>query len=113
MSAIKCPKCGNFAVETITKYGIRNTCEPCGLWSWDNKPLVDKATHEARKKAHTVFDSLWKNKHISRSKAYKLLSEKMKLTPIECHISLFNVEQCSLAMKASRNIFLELKGNKS
>lgn len=44
---VMCPICGSPAEERMTKYGIRSSC--CGLWSWDRDPLVDKATHEARK----------------------------------------------------------------
>ena len=66
-----CPKCGNLAWETGTKYGIRAEC--CGMWSWHRAPLADAATHELRKKirplmielegtipAHTVIDEMMK-----------------------------------------------------
>lgn len=42
-----CPSCGQPAKERMTRYGVRHDC--CGLWSWGGKPLVDAATHAARR----------------------------------------------------------------
>jgi hypothetical protein len=53
---VQCPKCGRMAVESTTKYGIRSSC--CDLWSWDRDPLVDKATHEARKELGVLLRDL-------------------------------------------------------
>ena len=51
-----CPKCGQFAWETVTKYGIRAEC--CGLWSWSRAPLADAATHKLRAKVHSMMTDL-------------------------------------------------------
>ncbi len=51
-----CPKCGQLAWETGTKYGIRAEC--CGLWSWNRAPLADAATHELRQQVNAMIGDL-------------------------------------------------------
>lgn len=53
---VKCPRCGQLAVERRTRYGIRSEC--CGLHSWDRSPLVDQTTHDARKKLNALAHDL-------------------------------------------------------
>lgn len=65
-------------------------------------PLGTLANNELRKwrhKTHIVFDTMWKNNKMKRNDAYKWLAEKMSLTKDECHIALFEVEQCKQAIK--------------
>lgn len=83
---VTCPKCGALARETQTRFGIRSSC--CGLWSWERYPLVDAATHEARKKAHEAFDTLWKGpkRVMNRWKAYRLLAREMGMREADCHM---------------------------
>lgn len=58
--------------------------------------LAKKETREARKKAHYLFDDLWKLKLISSRKiAYKKLSEYLGITKNECHIGCFDVDTCN------------------
>ena len=83
-NAIKCPICKKDAYYLGTRNGQRNDC--CGLWSWDDAPLVDADTHEARIKAHEAFDFLWENKHMTRERAYRWLAETMGLSKDDCHI---------------------------
>ena len=80
-----CPKCGEVAKKTNTKYGRRDDC--CGLWSWDSKPLTDRATHEARKNAHAALDAVWKKGTCSRTEAYRRLSEFLGIALDECHMA--------------------------
>ena len=82
-----CPTCGQPAQATTTRFGVRHDC--CDLWSWDGKPLVDRATHNARIAAHNAFDPLWKGayRQISRGTAYKLLRAELGLTKAECHMA--------------------------
>ena len=85
-----CPKCGNLAWETGTKYGIRSEC--CGMWSWHRAPLADAATHELRKKigplmielegtipAHTVIGEMMKRAGLSGVQQSKI-SEMNEVT---------------------------------
>ena len=51
-----CPKCGQLAWETGTKWGIRAEC--CGLWSWNRAPLADAATHKLRAQVHSMMTDL-------------------------------------------------------
>lgn len=80
-----CPLCDKPARVTATKYGPRAEC--CGLHSWDLKPLVSPATHDARKSAHAAFDLIWRGGKLSRGEAYRRLAQAMQLTSVECHIS--------------------------
>lgn len=83
-----CPICGQFATAEKTKYGIRHEC--CGLHSWGGKPLVDQATHDARRLAHVAFDPLWKEGVMPRKKAYKALAAELGIPRKECHIALMD-----------------------
>jgi len=88
LDAPVCPRCGNPAKTTETKYGTRHDC--CGLHSWRGKPLETQATHDARKRAHAAFDPLWKHGPLSRGRAYHLLARKLGLSAADCHISLMD-----------------------
>lgn len=87
-----CPRCGYEAREEQTQYGPRTYC--CGLWSWDRHPLVDRATHKARREAHAAFDPLWKDTKtyhgMSRRIAYRMLIDALGITPEECHMKLMS-----------------------
>jgi hypothetical protein len=54
-----------------------------------------KSLQKARNAAHTSFDTLWKEKHISRTKAYKWLQEVMGLRPEDAHMYQMTEEQCA------------------
>ena len=77
------PKCSSYV-------GVhKKNDEPLGR-------LADFQLREWKKKAHDIFDSLWKGeaRRMSRKQAYKLMQELMDLDEDWCHIGLFNVEQC-------------------
>jgi len=105
MGKIKCPVCLGRPRSTVTKYGTRNDC--CNLWSWGNAPLVDALTHGARKKAHTAFDPLWKDRIFTRGEAYMLLSEYLSLSSKECHMKLMDFKtamRVPIAVKFIRSL---------
>jgi hypothetical protein len=65
--------------------------------------LAKKELRDWRRKAHDVFDRLWKSdnryiaKGMKRTAAYKLLQHIMGLdSPKKAHIACFNIEQCKL-----------------
>lgn len=70
----------------------------------DGTPLGkpgDREVKQWRIKAHAAFDKFWKSEAVgfpSRNKArgwaYRWLQEQMGLSGAECHIGLFDVEQC-------------------
>lgn len=107
MTDVACPFCGNPAkwVENKEIYG-RNygksymcwLCKPCdayvGCHQNSKKPLgtmANRETREWRKKAHAIFDPLWKSGKMGRREAYEFISKKLGR---EVHIAWSNVEQC-------------------
>jgi hypothetical protein len=108
-----CPKCNKEApwVENKEKYGknygksyMCYFCKPCGTYvgchNNTRKPLgkmADKPTMEARKKAHAVFDPLWKSGGMTRKQAYKHLAKLMGEK--EVHIGESEEAKCNEIIK--------------
>lgn len=108
---VKCTYCGQPAVLVQGSAIYTNAgpilsrkwfwrCDPCdahvGTHS-DGKALgklANKELRAARVTAHASFDRLWKYNHMTRSDAYKWLSEIMGLPPEQTHIALFGPVQC-------------------
>lgn len=57
--------------------------------------LADQVTKNARKKAHAVFDPIWKSKQMKRTEAYQWLADQLDIERWRCHISWFDVEWCN------------------
>ena len=81
---ILCPTCGRRPLRLTTKYGLRLQC--CGLWAWGECPLADAATHAARLDAHQAFDTLWRLHLVTRTEAYELLADELRLSRRDCHM---------------------------
>lgn len=47
-----------------------------------------------RIETHHVFDAFWKSQHMTRTGAYKWLSQQMRLPVKQTHIAGFEMEQC-------------------
>jgi ssDNA-binding Zn-finger/Zn-ribbon topoisomerase 1 len=63
----------------------------------DGSPMgrpADKATREARKKAHDALDSLWQSGEMTRTEAYVLACKIMNRSRKSMHISLLDKDQC-------------------
>jgi hypothetical protein len=56
-----CPSCGAPACRKVTRFGIRDACNACGLHSWNGKELVSERVHRARQDCHDKFDPLWED----------------------------------------------------
>lgn len=64
--------------------------------------LADMDLREARKKAHSAFDRLWKlkmakekcKKGVARTAGYRWLSKTLGIDPKKCHIAMMSLEQC-------------------
>lgn len=107
---INCPNCGHEAFQSRTQFGRRDSCQPCGLHSWEGKPLVSAEIHEARKNCHELFDTIWKDAHQSyeitepvgtearriaekrirntaRNRAYRYIAYVTGLPEKECHMA--------------------------
>ena len=104
---VVCPYCGRNARYVDSKtiygksYGKVYFCKRCdayvGVHRGTDKPLGRLANKELRYwkvKAHEAFDPLWKSKRKTRSEAYAWLALQMDLCAEDCHIGMFDVEQC-------------------
>lgn len=99
-----CGKPAEFVDSTIvygSSYGMIYYCKPCNAWVGVHKgsatPLGTLANAELRayrRKAHGMFDRIWRRRWLSRGKAYAWLAEQMGLTREETHIGMFSIEQC-------------------
>lgn len=114
---IDCPYCGGQATLQSSKriykrydHGEIYICENHGrlcdayvfCHKGDNLPLgtlANRTTQIARSEAHSKVDRLWRDNGWNRGDAYKMLSDLMGLKREECHIGLFNEEQCYHAIK--------------
>ena len=105
---VTCPYCSQPAVLTSSKevyrgqdYGKIYLCRPCnayvGVHEGTDRPLGRLANAELRKlkmAAHAAFDPIWKSKQTRRSDAYRWLASKLGITMAECHIGMFDEDQC-------------------
>lgn len=122
-----CPYCENKAegVDGSEIYPHRKDlyskwfyrCTPCdayvGCHPNTKTPLGRLANAELRKfksLAHRAFDPLWKKGGMKRSEAYKALATEMSIPKKECHIGMFDVEQCKrvIAICLSGNLKMEV-----
>lgn len=117
-----CPYCQKAAVlheSSAAFYHGRNygpvwACEPCAAWVGCHKNsrkriplgrLANKELRAAKINAHAAFDVLWKrkmeregiSKKQARTAGYRWLGEQMGLPPSECHIGMFDADQCRRA----------------
>jgi hypothetical protein len=76
-------------------------CEPCGAYVGCHRgtvqPLGRLANAELRRAkiaAHAAFDPIWRSGRSSRSDAYAWLAKQLGIAIQNCHIGMFDVEQC-------------------
>ncbi len=84
-------------------------CRPCKAWvgthEGTDKPLgrlADATLRRAKQDAHKALDPLWRAKIVrdgcrqfdARESAYVWLAGEMGIRRAQCHIGLFNPEQC-------------------
>lgn len=68
--------------------------------------LADRPTREARKKAKTALDNLWRHYgYMSRGKAYKNLAKALKIPIEECHIGWFDIPMCERAVEICDDLY--------
>lgn len=116
-----CPYCNEVAEFLTSKefygrdYGTNiYVCKPCDAYVGTNGntkkalgTLAKRELRELRKRAHFLFDPLWRQKKMTRNEAYKWLQKNMDLSPDKAHIGMFNEEQCKeliQKIKTYRNI---------
>lgn len=115
---IDCHYCGQYAYLVDTPYGPIYKCDRCQAWVGCHKgttvPLGTVATARLRylrMEAHDAFDPLWYakmrkegcGKGRARKAGYDWLAKHMGIEPDECHIALFDEEQCLKAIDICRN----------
>ena len=112
-----CPYCNKKAELVDSKiiygisYGMIYLCRRCDAYVGVHKnskkfvPLGRLANAELRewkKKAHSVFDRLWRIKMIrekcskthARKSGYKWLAKQLEIEVKDCHIGMFDVNMC-------------------
>jgi zinc-finger-containing domain len=82
-------------------------CESCnasvGCHPGTNIPLgrmADRHTRRLRHDVHEIFDRLWKERYMSREKAYQWLAFELGIELEQCHIAWLSKEQ----LKKAKNI---------
>ena len=117
---VTCPYCGQQAEKvyggsiyphrTDLFHKVFYRCRPCaahvGCHPDTDKPLGRLANAELRREknlAHAVFDPLWRGKgRGARTGAYKWLAKQLGIPREECHIGMFDVEQCRRVVEVCR-----------
>lgn len=119
-----CPHCKSSALFLTSSEAVYNgrdfgpvwVCWPCEAWvgchRGTSRPLGRLANKElrlAKREAHNAFDPLWmnlreaypdlpmpsrKHKGVARTRAYAWLAGQLGIDRRDCHIGMFDVEQC-------------------
>lgn len=93
-------------------------CRPCDAYVGCHKrgsgwePLGRLANRELRmwkSRAHRVFDPVWKDTRVTRQEAYAWLAGALDKFPEECHIGMFDVEDCQRVIAAVQKSFGPLR----
>ena len=76
-------------------------CEPCGARVGTHKGttrplgrLADTKLRYWKMQAHSAFDPKWRETDLKRGDAYKWLADNMGVKKRDCHIGMFDVQQC-------------------
>lgn len=120
---IICPYCSQPATMTTGRHIYRGYqdapymhklfywCQPCdaycGVHAGTNLPLGTLANAETRKwrmRVHAILDPLWRNKKYGRSEVYHKLAKLLGIEKKDCHVGMFNVEQCRKAITALQTL---------
>lgn len=72
----------------------KNTSTPMGS-------LADAKLKKERMAAHKAFDDIYKTGKMTRGESYAWLSEKLGIASKECHIGMFNAEQCKQVVQVA------------
>ena len=84
-------------LENESIYQCQNCNARVGCHKGTTRPLGNVANETLRLKrmeTHKVFDTFWKSNHMSRTQAYKWLSQKLRLPEKQAHIGGFEMDQC-------------------
>ena len=123
MRRIQCPYCGrDSSLQTHpsgSRFGKIWKCDPCQAWtgvhkgSRDFAPLGRLANAELRKlkmATHAAFDPIWRDGHMSRSAAYKLLCRRMGQPKTRSfHIGFLDADQCRKVIEIASDLHANLR----
>lgn len=114
----KCPYCGSTIQKSDSKiiygksFGDVYICQRypicdsyVGCHKKSGKPLGRLANKELRTwkvRAHNSFDPLWKSGDMTRTEAYSWLADKMGIDKKDCHIGMFDAEQCKEVVRVMK-----------
>jgi hypothetical protein len=79
------------------------SCQECNAYVGchkDGTPLGTPANARLRwqrQQVHSVLDPIWKSGRIKRSAVYAWLAQRMQLTSEQCHVGMFDENQCRRA----------------
>ena len=97
-------------------YGMIYLCRKCDAYCGVHKGtenslgrLANKELRECKKEAHKYFDVIWKENHLTRSEAYKYLSEHLGINTEYTHIGMFGVETCKKVVEWSKQMLNDLR----
>jgi hypothetical protein len=128
------PLIDSAAIYHGRSYGMIYRCDPCdahvGVHKGTENPLSRLANKELRKwkqAAHAIFDPIWQAKYAhrvaggagksgrpggqhykkvyARNSAYKWLADQMGITRKECHIGMFDADQCQRVIEICSPVF--------
>ena len=86
-------------------YQCQNCSARVGCHKGTKRPLgnvANKALRLKRMETHQVFDSFWRDQGMTRTAAYKWLSEQMALPENQTHIGGFEIDQCQQVIDLCR-----------
>ncbi len=91
-----CPRCHQPMRGRVTPWGPAATCHGFASWWQDGinrwSLPADEDTRLARQAAHRALEPL--ERRMGRNAAYRALAAHLGLSESECHIALFDVDQC-------------------
>ena len=111
----ECPECRVQMRLQNFRYGTAFFCEKCDIkWYTDSlgrprgKP-ANRETRQARMDAHSEFDKLWKNGHMSRRRAYKWLQQELGVPREQCHMKEMDAATCRRVQALVLRKFQEIR----
>lgn len=86
-------------------------CRSCGAYVGTNKNkpiqalgiLANKEMRDWKTYCHNIFDKIWRNKIMTRTDAYKWLSNILDIPFNECHFGYFDLSQLKRAYAIIKN----------
>lgn len=72
--------------------------------------VANRRLRKLRNSCHNSFDKIWKDKHLTRSQAYKWLAAELNISPEQCHIAMFDEQICLKAIQKCNQYLSDIIG---